>query len=189
MIQQHGLGCRGVFMEGKFIMHIAWRKTSGKFLPPRIQPHSPRCHSVFMEGKFIVLKKDISAEVLDPSGKTWIRWEDIFSFTVYVWRSLASVSSFGELYAINEQKKQLMKYDGGKSVWTGVASLLRPIYLFMCARQWGDHIFVSGVDDPGKHISYLFNPSTGQSIKVNSDGEDGGEGFAGTVFSATIVDI
>jgi hypothetical protein len=45
------------------------------------------------------------------------------------------------------------------------------------------------VDNPGKHNSYLFNPSMGQWIEVNDDGEDGGEGFAGMVFSATTVEI
>jgi hypothetical protein len=160
-----------------------------EILPPMIQPHGPGCHGVFMEGKFIVLRKDRSAEVFDPSGKTWRWWEDIFSFRVDVWRSLAAVSSSGELYAINEEQQQLMKYDGGKSVWTAVASLPRPIYLFTCATQWRDQIFVSGVDNPGKHISYLFKPSTGQWIEVNGDGEDGGEGFAGTVFSAATVEI
>jgi hypothetical protein len=30
IIKPHGLGCHGVFMEGKFILHIVWRKISGK---------------------------------------------------------------------------------------------------------------------------------------------------------------
>jgi hypothetical protein len=88
-----------------------------------------------MESEFIVLRKDRSAEVFDPSGKTWRWWEDIFSFGVDVWRILAAVSSSGELYAINEEQQQLMKYDGGKSVWNAVASLPRPNYLCTCATQ------------------------------------------------------
>jgi hypothetical protein len=54
------------------------------------------------------------------------------------------VSSSGELYAMNEQQQQLMKYDGGKSVCTDTTSLPRPIYLFTCATQWRDQIFLSG---------------------------------------------
>jgi hypothetical protein len=45
------------------------------------------------------------------------------------------------------------------------------------------------VDNLGKHISYLFKPSIGKWIEVNGDGEDGGEGFAGTVFSASTMEI
>jgi hypothetical protein len=81
-----------------------------EILPLMIEPHGPGCHSVFMEGKFIVLMKDRSAEVLDPSGKTWRWWEDIFSFKVDVWRSLVAVSSLGELYDIDEEQQQLLLY-------------------------------------------------------------------------------
>ena len=48
-----------------------------EIMPPMIQTQGSGCHGVFMEGKFIVLRKDISAEVFDLSGKTWRRWEDI----------------------------------------------------------------------------------------------------------------
>jgi hypothetical protein len=139
-----------------------------------------------MDGKFMVLSKDRSAEVFDPIAGTWRRWEDMFSFRVDIWRSLAAVSSSGELYAINERQQQVMKYDGGKNVWIAVASLPRHIFLFTCATQWRDHIFVSGMENPRKHISSLFKPSTGQWIQVNGDG---GEGFAGEVVSAATVEI
>jgi hypothetical protein len=139
------------------------------------------------DGKFMVLSRDRSAEVFDPSGAMWRRWEDMISFRVDLWRSFAvACSSSGELYAFSERQQQVMKYDGGKQVWTVVASLPRHIYLFKCATQCGDHIFVSGMDNPGKHISYLFKPSTGQWSQVNGDGD---EGSVGVIVSAATVEI
>jgi hypothetical protein len=158
-----------------------------EILPPMIQPHGPGCYGVFMDGKFMVLSRDRSAEVFDPTASTWRRWEDMISFRVDLWRSFAvACSSSGELYAFSERQQQVMKYDGGKQVWTVVASLPRHIYLFKCATQCGDHIFVSGMDNPGKHISYLFKPSTGQWSQVNGDGD---EGSVGVIVSAATVEI
>jgi hypothetical protein len=89
-----------------------------------------------MDGKFMVLSRDRSAEVFDPTASTWRRWEDMISFRVDLWRSFAvACSSSGELYAFSERQQQVMKYDGGKHVWTVVASLPRHIYLFKCATQ------------------------------------------------------
>jgi hypothetical protein len=46
-----------------------------------------------------------------------------FSFRVDLWRSLVVVSSSEELYAMNGQQQQLMKYDGGKRICTDTTSL------------------------------------------------------------------
>jgi hypothetical protein len=138
-----------------------------------------------MDGKFMVLSRDRSAEVFDPTASTWRRWEDMISFRIdmFFFRCsfVVACSSSGELYAFSERQQKVMKYDGGKQVWTVVASLPRLIYLFKCATQCGDHIFVSGMCNPGKHISYLFKPSTGQWSQVNGDG--------GVIVSAATVEI
>jgi hypothetical protein len=108
-----------------------------------IQPHG-ECHGVFMEGKFMVLSKfDRGAEVFEPSAGTWRTWEDM-SVGGYLWRKYAVSSE--ELYTFSDQ--HVMKYDGEKNVWTAVASLPQSILLITCATQWGDWIFVSGVDPP-----------------------------------------
>jgi hypothetical protein len=149
-----------------------------EILSPMIQPHGPGCYSVFMDGKFMLLSRDRSAEVFDPTALAWRRWEDMISFRVDLWRSFAvAFSSSGELYAFSERQQQVMKYDGGKQVWTVVASLPRHIYLFNCATQCGDHIFVRRMENTSKHISYLFNPSTGQWSQVNGDGDEGSVTF------------
>jgi hypothetical protein len=72
-----------------------------------------------MDGKFMLLSRDRSVEVFDPTALAWRRWEDMISFRVDLWRSFAvDFSSSGELYAFSERQQQVMKYDGGKQVWT-----------------------------------------------------------------------
>jgi hypothetical protein len=157
-----------------------------EILPPMIQPHGRRgCHGVFMEGKFMVISGgnfNLSAEVFDPRAGTWRRWENTLGFSGDPWTSFLVASSCGELYGFSEE--MVKKYDGEKSLWNVVASLPQSLSLINCATQWRDWIFVSGLVKPNKDVSYLFHPSSGQSIKVN--GGDGDDSENKMIFATTV---
>jgi hypothetical protein len=139
-----------------------------EILPPMIQPHSKGCHGVFVEGKFMVISGgefNLSAEIFDP-------------------RACLVASSSGELYGFN--KEVVKKYDGEKRLWNVVASLPQSLTQFMCAAQSRDWIFLSGFVEYRKYVSYLFHPSSGQSIKINAS--DGGN-YKGVILSAATVEI
>ena len=127
--------------------------------------------------------KDKSAEVFEPSAGTWRRWENM-RFRGDLWKKCAVYSSSGELYAFSDEQQQVMKYDGEKNVWTAVASLPQSVVFATCATQWRDWIFVSGLVKPNKDVSYLFHPTSGQSIKVN--GGDGDNSENKMIFATTI---
>jgi hypothetical protein len=82
------------------------------------------------------------------------------------------VSTCGNVYVFD--RKQTMKFDNQKNLWTSVATpSLGPSFL-LSAALWGDRIFVTGVDNEVHPISYLFQTSTGQWIAIEFD-----EYFAG----------
>jgi hypothetical protein len=103
-----------------------------------------------------------------PDGAAELgRWEDMLTFRGEVIISCLVASSCGELFAFSKQ--MIIKYDGEKNLWAVVASLPQRVFHVMCATQWREWIFVSGlelVDFHQKGVSYLFHPSTGQWIEV-----------------------
>eukprot|EP00253_Pinus_taeda_P010965 PITA_10965 len=114
-----------------------------EILPPMIEPHGFGCRSFFMDGKLMVLEEFERREVFDPSEGTWRMTEH-----------------------------EVEKYDVEKDVWSVVASFPNPldIRFFTCVTQWRDQIFFSAFGALGKHISYLFNPSTREFTEVTADG-------------------
>jgi len=141
-----------------------------EILPPMIEPHGFACRGFFMDGKLMVLEEFERGEVFDPSEGTWRMTAHVWNTRLETWRSREVCSFCGELYLFTEQ--QVEKYDVEKDVWSVVASFPNPldILFFKCSTQWRDQIFFSAFGALGKHISYLFNPSTREFTEVTADG-------------------
>eukprot|EP00253_Pinus_taeda_P012951 PITA_12951 len=141
-----------------------------EILPPMIEPHGFGCRGFFMYGKLMVLEEFERGEVFDPSEGTWRMTAHVWNTRLETWRRREVCSFCGELYLFTEQ--QVEKYDVEKDVWSVVASFPNPldIRFFTCATQWRDQIFFSAFGALGKHISYLFNPSTREFTEVTADG-------------------
>jgi len=159
-------------------------------LPPMTEKRLS-CEGVFIDGKFMVISGlrtwlwtayKGSAEVFDPKLGSWSMLEDMWSSQESL-KASAFTAFSGQLYVFRGQN--VMKYDAEKNVWSPVSTVPHCFSSFLCAAQWGDRIFVNGIArGDGRPISYLFQPSTGQSIAV-----DGGEDFGGKVLSAATIDI
>lgn len=54
-----------------------------EMLPPMMEHPGKACEGVFVDGKFMVFTEDgfePSAQVSNPSARTWTRWENMLSF-------------------------------------------------------------------------------------------------------------
>lgn len=138
---------------------------------------------VFINGKFIVISGssrdhvqlhtpvETSAEVFDTHTSTWNTMEDIWTVEM---RSLdcyhiCLYSIAGDFYVIDWGQKVMRKYDAHKAVWTSVPSFPQHVPVITCVAPWRDQIFVSGTDLHGGYpISYLFQPSTGESTVIDA---------------------
>ena len=144
-----------------------------EILTAMTQPRSLGCQAVFIEGKFMVISGNQlgrSAEVFDPTARTWRSCEDMWiSFKGNPWGSWEVATSSTDLYVFVQ--RDVMKYNAEKNVWTAVATLPLDIHSGARVAQWRDSVFVSGYNTiRHKRVNYLLNPSTGQLIEVNRDG-------------------
>jgi hypothetical protein len=145
MIQPHGIGCHGVFMEGKFMVLSGGEDKSAEIFDPSA--------GTWRRWENMSFRGDLWGNG-NLSGK-------------------CVAFSSGELYAFSEEQQQVMKYDGEKNVWTAVASIPQSARSVNCVAQFGDWIFVGG-GNLWKSACYLFHPSTGQWIEVKGGVGDGG---------------
>jgi hypothetical protein len=103
---------------------------------------------------------------------TWNTLEDMWISPMSIYLCWGFVSTCGNMYVFD--RKQMMKFDNQKNLWTFVATpSLGPSFMLYVA-LWGDRIFVTGVDNEGHLISYLFQLSTGKWIAIEFS-----EDFAG----------
>ena len=137
---------------------------------------------VFMEGKFMVVSGSnpehpyglTSAEVLDTKTSTWNSLQGMWSLEMDIRSCLSCTVSTSErdyLYVIHRLKRVMSKYDPQKNVWTSVPVAAPGIAVIKCVAPWHDRIFVSGTDREGRDtVSYLFQPSTGESTAIDTGG-------------------